>query len=68
VVGHRRRLPPGQTCHEDARAAARLYAIDLDPGWTWVQPHERGTPDGFVLRYAWQAPPQLARLADLSSA
>jgi hypothetical protein len=68
VVGHRRRLPPGQTCHDDARAAARLYAIELEPGLTWVQPHERGTPEGFVLRYAWQAPPQLVQLTGLGSA
>lgn len=68
VVGHRRFLPPGQTCHDDARAAARLYGIDLAPGWTWVQPHERGVPEGFVLRYAWQVPPQLAGVGSLSSA
>jgi hypothetical protein len=59
VVGHRRHLPPGQSCKDDARAAARVYGIDLAPGWTWVQPHERGTPEGYVLRYVWQVPPQL---------
>lgn len=59
VVGHRRHLPPGQSCNDDARAAARVYGIELAPGWTWVQPYERGTPDGFLLRYTWQVPPQL---------
>jgi hypothetical protein len=59
VVGHRRHLPPGQSCNDDARAAARVYGIELAPGWTWVQPYERGTPDGFILRYVWQVPPQL---------
>jgi hypothetical protein len=59
VVGHRRHLPPGQSCKDEARAAARLYGIDLAPGWTWVQPYERGTPEGIVLRYVWQVPPQL---------
>jgi hypothetical protein len=68
VVGHRRHLPPGQTSGDDARAAARVYGIDLSPGWTWVQPHERGVPAGFVLRYAWDVPPQLAGLAKLSIA
>jgi hypothetical protein len=62
VIGHRRRLPPGRTCRDDARAAARAYGIELDYGWTWVQPHERGIPAGFVLRYAWRVPPQLAGL------
>jgi hypothetical protein len=61
VVGHRRRLPPGHSSQDDARSAARVYGIDLAPGWTWVQPHERGTPEGFVLRYVWQTPPQLMR-------
>lgn len=61
VVGHRRHLPPGQSCKDDARAAARVYGINLAPGWTWVAPHVRGVPSGFVLRYAWHAPPQLAR-------
>jgi hypothetical protein len=60
VVGHRRHLPPGQTCNDEARAAAQVYGIDLAPGWTWVQPHERGTPESFVLRFVWQVPPQLA--------
>jgi hypothetical protein len=59
VVGHRRHLPPGQSCNDDARAAARVYGIELAPGWTWVQPYERGTPDGFLLRYVWQVPPQI---------
>lgn len=67
VIGHRRHLPPGQTCGDDARAAARVYGIDLSSGWTWVQPHERGIPAGFLLRYAWQMPPQLVDLASLSS-
>lgn len=59
VVGHRRHLPPGQSCKDDARAAARVYGIELAPGWTWVQPYERGTPDDFILRYVWQVPAQL---------
>jgi hypothetical protein len=59
VVGHRRHLPPGQSCNDDARAAARVYGIELAPGWTWVQPYERGTPDDFILRYVWQVPAQL---------
>lgn len=67
VVGHRRHLPPGQSCGDDARAAARVYGIDLSAGWTWVQPHERGIPAGFVLRYAWQVPQQLVGLTSLSS-
>jgi hypothetical protein len=68
VVGHRRHLPPGQTCGDEARAAARVYGIDLAPGWTWVQPHERGIPEGFVLRHTWQMPSQLAGVDSLSSA
>jgi hypothetical protein len=60
VVGHRRHLPPGQSCKDDARAAARVYGIELAPGWTWVQPYERGTPDDFLLRYVWQVPAQLS--------
>lgn len=67
VVGHRRCLPPGQTCGDEARAAARVYGIDLAPGWTWVQPHERGIPEGFVLRYTWQVPLQLAGVGSVST-
>ena len=37
-------------------AGARVYGIELAPGWTWVQPYERGTPDDFLLRYLWQVP------------
>ena len=63
VVGHRRRLSPGKSCGELAREAARLYGIELAAGWTWVQPHKRGLPDGVVLRYAWQRPQQLRAIA-----
>jgi hypothetical protein len=63
VAGHRRRLPHGQSCGEEARAAARVYGIELGVGWTWVQPHKRGLPDGVMLRYAWRMPEQLRALA-----
>ena len=67
VAGYRRRLPPGQSCGDEARAAARVYGIELGAGWTWVKPHKRGLPDGFVLRYAWRMPLQLRLLASLVS-
>jgi hypothetical protein len=62
ITGHRRRLNPGQHCGDVARTAARAHGIELGAGWTWVQPHERGVPEDFVLRFTWQAPPQLAAL------
>jgi len=52
---------PGQHAGDDARAAARAYGIELAEGWTWVEPHERGTQDDLVLRFAWRAPAQLAQ-------
>jgi len=68
VTGHRRRLNPGQHCSDDARDAARAHGIELGTDWTWVQPHERGVPEDFVLRFAWQTPPQLAELTNVASA
>jgi hypothetical protein len=68
VTGHRRRLNPGQHCSADARDAARAHGIELGTDWTWVQPHERGVPEDFVLRFAWQTPPQLADLTNVASA
>jgi len=62
VVGHRRHLPPGQACREHARDAARIYGVDLAPGWTWVQPHKRGIPSGVLLSYSWQMPSQIIRV------
>ena len=59
VAGYRRHLPRGQSCGGEAREAARIYGIDLGSGWTWVQPHKRGLPETFVLRYAWRMPPQI---------
>jgi hypothetical protein len=56
VAGHRRRLRPGQRCAETARVGARAHGIDLADSWTWVQPHERGVPAGFVQHFAWRMP------------
>lgn len=60
VAGHRRHLHPGQHCSEKARAAARSFGIQLGPGETWVQPHERGIPSEVVVELAWRAPSLLA--------
>jgi hypothetical protein len=68
VAGYRRRLPPSHSCGDIARAAARVYGIELSDGWTWVKPHKRGLPDDFVLRYAWQMPSQFRALASLNAA
>jgi hypothetical protein len=68
VAGYRRRLPHGNSCGDEARAAARVYGIELGAGWTWVKPHKRGLPDGFVLRYAWRMSPQLRASAGEVSA
>jgi hypothetical protein len=65
IMGHRRKLNPGQHCSDDARDAARAHGIELGADWTWVQPHERGLPEDFVLRFAWQTPPQLADLTEV---
>jgi hypothetical protein len=68
VAGYRRHLPPGHSCGDIARAAARVYGIELSDGWTWVKPHKRGLPDDFVLRYAWQMPSQFRALPSLNAA
>jgi hypothetical protein len=54
VAGHRRRLAPGWTPSAEARERARQLGISLASEETWVRPHVRGGPPGYVLRFEWQ--------------
>lgn len=59
VVGHRRRLRPGQSASSEARIRAARVGITLRPGETWVSPHVRGIPADAVLQFRWDAPREL---------
>lgn len=54
VVGHRRRLPPGQHHGAEVPQRAAVFGIDLAPGETWVRPHARGLPDDTTLKFMWK--------------
>jgi hypothetical protein len=47
---------------EEARAAARSFGIQLGPGETWLQRHERGIPSDVVVELAWRVPTPLSDL------
>lgn len=59
VVGHRRRLRPGQSASSEARIRAARVGITLRSGETWVSPHVRGIPADAVLQFRWDAPREL---------
>jgi hypothetical protein len=62
VVGHRRRLRPGQRASDEARRGAESVGISLRENETWVKPHLRGAPEDSVLAFRWQAPEQIGAL------
>lgn len=68
VAGHRRRLPGGQRCSDEARSAARRVGITLCEGETWVKPHVRGddTGDGPV-ELLWTPPAEIQAFNELAS-
>jgi hypothetical protein len=55
VVGHRRRLRPGQRASDKQRALADRVGIRLRAGETWVAPFVRGLPGDAVLRFRWSS-------------
>jgi hypothetical protein len=55
VVGHFRRLLPGQNASGTALDNAASVGMIVPPGFTWVKPHTRGVPSDAALEFLWDA-------------